>query len=187
MRVTGWPRFQVYLRPLVESPSSIRAVFVSLLNNLIDLFNSSFGAFKQDVGLDLRELPGPIVGREASLRPLFEEKRCSQPFELGYTIGTDLIGHEGDAVAVLRQGLRADALNVLTAIGGSDPGSIRPLRFQSNQPIGTIACKFVPQIERKRSVFVQNEIEAQRDLHQILDEKGGFLDVGFSAPTTLLT
>lgn len=63
---------------------------------------------------------------------------------------------------------------------------IRRLRNQLQEPICPHPRKFVAQVERKRTMFVEDELETRGHIEQLLQEKHRFLDVGFPAPTAAI-
>jgi hypothetical protein len=56
------------------------------------------------------------------------------------------------------------------------------LRLAFEQPVGAHGGEFVAELERERTVLVEDELEFEGNVGEFVEEVGRLLEVGFAAP-----
>src|SRR5271156_3248470 len=73
-------------------------------------------------------------------------------------------------------------LKLLPNFSRNQTGTIRWLQTQLKKPVSSHSCKFVTEFERKRTVFVEDEVEIARYFCQLLQKISSLLNMRLSAP-----
>ena len=112
-------------------------------------------------------------------------ERRRQTLEIDDTTCIELFSDKRDLVGVTRERLRVELMHRSASVSDGDARPVRrKLRLVPDQLVGDKPSELVAKVERERPVLVDDEVVAEVDTEELLQEEGRLLQVRLAAPTS---